>query len=838
MAVASPLTATFNEPVQASTISFTLTNSSGTAVAATASYNSSNDTVTLTPSAALAYGMTYTATISGALDTAGDPMGGSVTWSFTTDAASPTVTKESPASAATGVAVSSTVTATFNEAVQAGTITFALKTSAGTAVPATVAYNSSNFTVTLTPSSALGYGTTYTATLSGALDTVGDPMSGTVTWSFTTDPLQPAVTSHTPAAGATGVAVASPLTATFNEPVQASTISFTLTNSSGTAVAATASYNSSNDTVTLTPSAALAYGMTYTATISGALDTAGDPMGGSVTWSFTTDAASPTVTKESPASAATGVAVSSTVTATFNEAVQAGTITFALKTSAGTAVPATVAYNSSNFTVTLTPSSALGYGTTYTATLSGALDTVGDPMSGTVTWSFTTDPLQPAVTSHTPATGATGVAVASPLTATFNEPVQASTISFTLTNSSGTAVAATASYNSSNDTVTLTPSSALGYGTTYTATLRGALDMAGDPMSGTVTWSFTTAAPTPTSTSAIAVVPHGSVTYNTKDESSQTVTLPGGAAPGDLAVVLLTWNTSQSRRTSSPPTGWSTVAQNVTVQKGNTEGASVYYRVIEAGDSSWTFAMSGSVYLQVVLQTFSGINTSSPIDATGATSASSASDTVNANSVTVVHTGAWELIGIAQAQGDNATAHSFTGLSNYSYGATLLYDTTALNAGATGAVTVTGGGTASSNELAAIPFTIAPATSNAAAPTVMSSSGDVPVIASVTEHTAGNAMNGAVTGSLAPSAVNVLRAIGQVPAPIDTEAVDSLTPSAVVVAQNDGPQRMPTSLPAQSPLAALPDAFLDVLARDLLQLKQRKTLADSPDTPGQYGLGA
>src|SRR5262249_22714258 len=41
----------------------------------------------------------------------------------------------------------------------------------------------------------------------------------------------------------------------------------------------------------LTPSAALAFLTTYTATVSGAKDTAGDSMSGSVTWSFTTAAA-------------------------------------------------------------------------------------------------------------------------------------------------------------------------------------------------------------------------------------------------------------------------------------------------------------------------------------------------------------------------------------------------------------------------------------------------------------------------------------------------------------------------------------------------------------------
>ena len=70
MAVSSSVSATFSEAVQAS-IGFTLTTSSGTAVAATVAYNSSTDTATLTPSAALAYGTTYTATVSGAKNSAG-----------------------------------------------------------------------------------------------------------------------------------------------------------------------------------------------------------------------------------------------------------------------------------------------------------------------------------------------------------------------------------------------------------------------------------------------------------------------------------------------------------------------------------------------------------------------------------------------------------------------------------------------------------------------------------------------------------------------------------------------------------------------------------------------
>ena len=102
------------------------------------SYNSSNTVVTLTPSAALANSTTYTATLSGAKDVAGNTMS-TVSWSFTTaqssDTTPPTVTSKTPASGATGVAVNTTVTGTFSEALQAGTCGFVLKNSAGRPSP-------------------------------------------------------------------------------------------------------------------------------------------------------------------------------------------------------------------------------------------------------------------------------------------------------------------------------------------------------------------------------------------------------------------------------------------------------------------------------------------------------------------------------------------------------------------------------------------------------------------------------------------------------------------------------------------------------------------------------
>ena len=393
------------------------------------------------------------------------------------------------------------------------------------------------------------YGGTGTARTSTA--DIGAYQAGAVT---------PAVSSETPASGATNVAVATAPTVTFNEAVQAGTISFTLKSSSGT-VAGSASYNSTTNVTTFTPTSALAYNTTYTATISGAQSASSVSMTAPFSWSFTTDAAPPAVTSETPASGATCVAVSTTATATFNEAVQAGMISFTLENSSGSSVAATVTYNSSNNTATLTPSAALANSTTYTATVSGATDSAGDPMTSAVSWSFTTAAaVAPVVTSETPASGATNIVVATAPTATFNEAVQAGTISFTLKSSSGT-VAGSASYNSTTNVTTFTPSLALAYNTTYTATISGAESTSGVTMTAPFSWSFTTAAASSTtsiwSSSATPTTPDSgpdsAVTLGVKFSSDISGYITGIRFYKSSTTRAPTWLTSGRARESCWP---------------------------------------------------------------------------------------------------------------------------------------------------------------------------------------------------------------------------------------------------------------------------------------------
>jgi hypothetical protein len=105
------------------------------------------------------------------------------------------------------------------------------------------------------------------------------------------DTTPPTVTSKLPAPGATSVSTTTTVSAVFSEAIQPATASFVLRDSSNNVVSTSMSYNSTTDTLTLTPSAPLANSATYTATVSGAKDLAGNTMAGSVSWSFTTIAA-------------------------------------------------------------------------------------------------------------------------------------------------------------------------------------------------------------------------------------------------------------------------------------------------------------------------------------------------------------------------------------------------------------------------------------------------------------------------------------------------------------------------------------------------------------------
>jgi hypothetical protein len=207
---------------------------------------------------------------------AGTLMTSPVSWSFTTDKP-PTVTSTTPSAWITGVGVHSTVTATFSEPVQSGTISFVLKSSSGNTVADAVAYNAATNTVTLTPTAALVPYTTYTVTITGVKDLAGTAMTSPVSWIFTTEAPPPppppplvnvsnvqVVKNKTNQvtevlvtfSGAVNTAEADS-TNTYRLVTPGTNGSFTAKNA-GTIKLKSAVYNGSSDTVALTPTKAFA----------------------------------------------------------------------------------------------------------------------------------------------------------------------------------------------------------------------------------------------------------------------------------------------------------------------------------------------------------------------------------------------------------------------------------------------------------------------------------------------------------------------------------------------------------------------------------------------------
>jgi hypothetical protein len=105
---------------------------------------------------------------------------------------------------------------------------------------------------------------------------------------------------------------------------------------------------------------------------------------------------------------------------------------------------------------------------------------------------------RPTVLSVTPKTGATNQDAAPAITASFNQAMNAATITtgtFTLKDAGNNPVAATVAYDAAKGTATLKPNAALTYGATYTATVKGGAAGAKSPGGGTLaadkTWTFT-----------------------------------------------------------------------------------------------------------------------------------------------------------------------------------------------------------------------------------------------------------------------------------------------------------------------------------------------------------
>ena len=352
----------------------------------------------------------------------------------------PMVTAVAPVNNASGVAVNNTViTAAFSKDMNAATIntsTFLLSCPAGTAIAGTVSYVPASRVAMFRLSGNLPFSTTCTATITtGATDTTGFPLVSNFVWTFTTaaapDVTRPRVIITVPATtipGPTpGVPSNTAITATFSEDMAPATItaaSFTVTCPAPCVnPAGSVSYVVGSRTAVFTPSAALAAGTIYTATITTAVtDLAGNALAGNqvplpaasnYVWTFlTVGAVAPaniSVLSTNPTAGATGVCPGAAINVNFGvpsgarmdpTTITAGTFTVkGPGPSFASVTPASVSLDVVTGRVaTFTPQSPLAPDVTYTALIkggnSGVRDLIvpGNVMANDFSWTFTVGP--------------------------------------------------------------------------------------------------------------------------------------------------------------------------------------------------------------------------------------------------------------------------------------------------------------------------------------------------------------------------------------------------------------------------------------------------------------
>ncbi|MFI6541273.1 Ig-like domain-containing protein, partial [Nonomuraea sp. NPDC050547] len=425
----------------------------------------------------------FTAVVSGAKDAAGNVMQPH-SFGFSTDETAPKVTATTPGKDAADVAVSTTISATFDEAAYDAQVL--VKDQNGAAVPGTLAADAASRIWTFTPASPLAAGVKYDVELSAARDAAGNEMA-THPWSFRTDGTAPEVTQTSPAADATDVALDSAVRVTFGESLADARIG--VKDGAGVAVAGSVTSGDDGKVWTFTPAAPLAWNASYTATVSEAVDLSGNKLTQHV-WSFATvvDRTAPTVAENSPAKDATGVPVRSKVKATLSEA--AADVQITVTDPGGQQVVGDVAADPAGKVWTLTFAGPLAAETVYTVAVTGGRDPAGNVMEPH-SWAFTTaepDVTPPTVTGSAPAANAVDVPLNAPIRATFSEPVSGGQI--VVKDPAGNAVAGTTTAESTT-VLSFAPAQALAELVKYTVEVSGAKDEA-DNVLATHTWSFTT----------------------------------------------------------------------------------------------------------------------------------------------------------------------------------------------------------------------------------------------------------------------------------------------------------------------------------------------------------
>src|SRR6185437_5527872 len=504
----------FSKPVNPLTVnagSIQLTGGGTTAVADSISFSNNNQSVVLVPHAPLPDNTVMTLTIAGVTDVAGNAAATQST-TFTTgtgpDLIAPAVVNANPFSNAGNVAVNSPIQLQANEAIDPGSVNsntlFIQDQTTGAEIAGSYSVSADGRTINFLPSAPLPVSRSFFVIFAsrGITDLSGNLLScaGLCNYFFTTgttvDATGPSVVGVSPVDGLTGVPINAQVVVEFNEPVDDLTLNQITLSGSGGPVNVLSQLSNANQTLTLIPVVPLNTSTTYTVSVNGVQDLSGNALTAPVITSFTTGAGAdltpPFVTAVSPANGATGVPTNAVIQLQFSKRVDALTVSTAdflvAPFATSIPVPGTIAVSADGLTATFTPSTPLDPSTNYFIEATGGiLDLQGHPLQFIFT-SFTTglgtDTTAPTVVQVSPGNGTLGVAVNPQVVVVVSAPVSAASVGSNAITvaSGGTPVAGAISLSSDRATLTFVPSSLLSASTTYTVTVSGFTDQAGNPV--------------------------------------------------------------------------------------------------------------------------------------------------------------------------------------------------------------------------------------------------------------------------------------------------------------------------------------------------------------------
>ncbi|HEY9291411.1 MAG TPA: DUF4082 domain-containing protein, partial [Microlunatus sp.] len=406
----------------------------------------------------------------------------------------PRIVDSAPAPGVNSVNVSEPLTLTFGSAVSASSIDLELRTADGTAVSGSTSYDPDAQTVTFSPSSDLERQTTYTLTLTAAVNSEGVPLAEPVAISFTT--IGPA--GSYPTSIWDSAAKPSLIANTDTSPVE---LGLRFTSDTDGTISALRYYKAPGS-----PGAHVGHLWSTSGQLLATVAFGGETLSG---W------------QQAPLSTPVEINADTVYTVSYYCPNGVYGVTSGSFLDGGT----------DRGVLHALPNSSGGNGVYQYGVSSFPTSTAGGAnYFADIVYVAAPDHTAPKVTSVSPAKDLIAVDLAVKPSVRFSEPVDPGSVSFMLKLGGGGAVDGSVSLDNEGQVATFSPSAKLDRGKQYVATVT-ASDVAGNPIADPVSWSFTT------------VQPDGSSPFTLWDTSAVPDT---SAVDESRAVEVGTWLTTSS----------------------------------------------------------------------------------------------------------------------------------------------------------------------------------------------------------------------------------------------------------------------------------------------------